>query len=270
LVRIVVADASPDAASVEVARSLGVDVLELENRGLGYLYNQGVAAVEAEYVVLANADVAFHPHCVELLTRSLEDDESLFAADPRQLDWAGELTIHARTTLRRGPLLHTAIPGLTVEPAAPPFEGQPVGTVFANAGAMLVRRHHMLELGGFDETFFLDFEDIDLCWRAWLRGWGSVYVPEAIVRHRVGASTDREAAFRRLAASHHNLVRFALKCFPAAPATRVILAEMLRLPRAPRPVGSALGRTLIELVAIIRERRRLRPARDLFDRLTSQ
>ena len=55
---------------------------------------------------------------------------------------------------------------------------------------MLVRRERLLELGGFDETFFMDFEDLDLCWRAWLRGWASVYVPDAVVRHRVGAVPD--------------------------------------------------------------------------------
>ena len=62
-------------------------------------------------------------------------------------------------------------------------------TVTANGACMLVRASMLLELGGFDETFFMDFEDIDLCWRAWLRGWESVYVPDAWVRHRVGAVT---------------------------------------------------------------------------------
>ena len=54
---------------------------------------------------------------------------------------------------------------------------------------MLVRRERLLELGGFDETFFMEFEDLDLCWRAWLRGHGSVYVPDAWLRHRVGGAT---------------------------------------------------------------------------------
>ena len=38
---------------------------------------------------------------------------------------------------------------------------------------MLVRRSMFLELGGFDETFFMEWEDLDLCWRAWLRGWST-------------------------------------------------------------------------------------------------
>ena len=62
----------------------------------------------------------------------------------------------------------------------------------------------------------MEWEDLDLCWRAWARGWASVYVPEARLRHRVGAVTTASVSARRLASSHHNLVRFALKCLPAA------------------------------------------------------
>src|SRR5581483_2930964 len=104
----------------------------------GYLYNQAVARTRAAYVVLANADVSFDPRCVELLAQCLAKSDLLFAADPRQVDWSGARTIHARTTLRRGTLLRTLIPGLTVDPTAPPYVGGPVTTAFANAGAMLV------------------------------------------------------------------------------------------------------------------------------------
>src|SRR5206468_2270578 len=110
---IVVADASPDGASAEVARALGVELLALENRGLGYLYNRGVGRVDATYVLLANADTAFEAACVERLRAALERDAAAFAADPRQLDWSGARTIRARTVLRRGPLLRTTVPGLT-------------------------------------------------------------------------------------------------------------------------------------------------------------
>ena len=100
----------------------------------------------------------------------------------------------------------------------------------------------MLELGGFDETFFMEWEDLDLCWRAWLRGWSTMYVPRAVVRHRVGAVTGEAVLARRLVSSHHNLMRFALKCLPRGAATRVVAGELLRLPRHPRLIGPALVR----------------------------
>ena len=257
---VVVVDASSADGSARLARSHGARVLVRPNRGLGYLYNEGARAVRADYVLCANNDVAFEWRCLELLAAALDEDPYRFAADPRQLDWSGERLVHARVTLRRGPLLRQPIPGFRLDLAVP--SATIVPTVSANGGAMLVRRDYLLQLGGFDETMFMDFEDLDLCWRAWLSTWPSVYVPDAVVRHHVGAVTSEAALSRRLASSHHNLLRFALKCLPASEALRVLTGEVLRLPRHPRPIGAALLRTARELPAIVRERRGARPNPD--------
>ena len=224
----VVADASSTDGSHAIAQARGVRWIDLPNLGLGHLYNRGVDAVASDYVLLSNNDVAYDERCIELLQRALDGDHSLFAADPRQVDWEGDSLVHARTTLRRGSLFHELLPGLRIDLVVPAAEN--IATVTANGAAMLVRRSAFLELGGFDETFFMDFEDIDLCWRAWLRGWGSVYVPDAWLRHRVGGVTTAGVLPRRLASSHHNLVRFALKCLPAREAFVVVAGELLRLP----------------------------------------
>jgi len=260
---IVVADASSRDGGRDVAAALGARVLELENRGLGALYNAGVRAVTAEYVLLSNNDVAYDAHSLELLAAALDEDARRFAADPRQVDWSGERVVHAHTTLRRGSLLREYFPGLHLDHLA--AADALVATVSAHGAAMLVRRTMFLELGGFDETFFMEWEDLDLCWRAWLRGWPSVYVPEAWLRHRVGAVTTRRVLPRRLASSHHNLVRFALKCLPAPAAARVVAGELLRLPRHPRLIGTGLGRVARELPEILRARRTLRPTDELLD-----
>src|SRR5262249_56403891 len=118
------------------------------------------------------------------------------AADPRQMGWDGATLVHGRVTMRRGPLLHEILPGYRLDQRTAASDVTP--TVFANGGAMMVRRDRLLALGGFDESFFLAFESIDLCWRAWLRGWSSVYVPEAVLRHRVGAGSPTAVLSRRL------------------------------------------------------------------------
>lgn len=55
----------------------------------------------------------------------------------------------------------------------------------ACAGAALYRRRMIDEIGFFDDDFFLIYEDVDLCFRARLRGWRVVYAPEAVVHHQV-------------------------------------------------------------------------------------
>ena len=135
----------------------------------------------------------------------------------------------------------------------------------AHGAAMLVRRELLLELGGFDETFFMEWEDLDLCWRAWLRGHGSVYVPDAWLRHHVGGATSARDLTRRLTSSHHNLMRFALKCLPAPAAARVLAGELLRLPAHPRLIAPAVLALMRELPEIMASRRRIAPSRAHFD-----
>jgi GT2 family glycosyltransferase len=260
---VLVVDGSSPDRSVEVAESLGARVLRRENRGLGHLYNEGARATSAELVLLLNNDVALDERCLELLVNALDADESLFAADPRQVDWEGERDVKARTTLARGRLLREYIPSLHLDDRVPSSETVP--TVSAHGAAMLVRREPMLALGGFDETFFLEWEDLDLCWRAWLRGHGSVYVPDAWLRHRVGGATASSDLTSRLSSSHHNLLRFALKCLPAGQAARVLAGELLRLPAHPRLIAPALARVARELPEILRARREARPSQAHLD-----
>ncbi len=258
---VIVADASSRDGSRAIAEGHGAHWIDLPNLGLGYLYNRGVEATSSEYVLLSNNDVAYDKRCIELLRQVLDGDRTLFAADPRQVSWDGDRLVHARTTLRRGSLFHELLPGLHLDLVAP-SDGI-VATVTANGAAMLVRRSSFLELGGFDETFFMDLEDLDLCWRAWLRGWGSVYVPDAWLRHRVGAVTTAGVLPRRRASSHHNLVRFAFKCLPAREALTVVVGELLRLPRHPAAIGRGLAQVTREAPQILAQRRSVQPTRSL-------
>ncbi len=172
---VVVVDGASTDNSREMAERHDARFLAAPNLGLGFLYNRGVEAAGTEYVLLLNNDVSLDEECLELLVSELDRDETRFAADPTQVEWTGDAVVHARTTIRRGRLLHEYIPGLHLDSLVAASSVAP--TVCANGAAMLVRRSMFLELGGFDETFFMEWEDLDLCWRAWFRGWASVYVP---------------------------------------------------------------------------------------------
>ena len=258
---VVVVDGGSTDASRSVAERYGARFVQLPNRGLGNLYNAGVEATSATYVLLSNHDVAYEATCIELLAAALGDDDTRFAADALQLDWDGQRVVKARTTISRGPLLHEYVPGLHLEHTAP--AKTIVSTVAAHGAAMLVRRSMFEELGGFDETFFLDAEDLDLCWRAWLKGWASVYVPQARLRHRVGGAMTPAARNPRFVSGHHNMLRFALKCLPAPAVARVLAGEFLRLPRHPLVIPPALAQVARELPEIVRLRRSLEPSAEL-------
>lgn len=77
------------------------------------------------------------------------------------------------------------------------------------AGAsLMIRRQVIEEIGGFDETFFLYFEETDLCRRAAQAGWRTHYVPDSHVAHLGSASTgmkdwDRTPAYWFQSRSHY-------------------------------------------------------------------
>jgi GT2 family glycosyltransferase len=65
---------------------------------------------------------------------------------------------------------------------------------WVSGASMMVRREVFESVGLFDETFFLFFEETDLCLRAARAGWQTWYVPDGSVRHIGGASTGLDFA----------------------------------------------------------------------------
>jgi GT2 family glycosyltransferase len=64
--------------------------------------------------------------------------------------------------------------------------------VFWTSGAaMLVRKEYFIEIGMFDDKFFLYMEEIDICWRFWNKGYKTTVVPQSIVYHKVAGSAKR-------------------------------------------------------------------------------
>ena len=119
----------------------------------------------------------------------------------------------------------------------------------------------LADIGGFDESFFLYLEDVDVAWRARARGWRALYVPEAVAVHRHSATARHGSPSKHLHVGR-NRVRVLAKN-----ATR---AQLLR--HGPRIVFHDLlhcayvavaGRTLAPLrgrVAGLREWRAYRAA----------
>jgi N-acetylglucosaminyl-diphospho-decaprenol L-rhamnosyltransferase len=72
----------------------------------------------------------------------------------------------------------------------------------------LLRRGAFDEVGGFDESYFMYAEDVDLCWRLARAGWKAAYVPSAEVTHLQGVSTEAHP-YRMILEHHRSLLRFA-------------------------------------------------------------
>jgi GT2 family glycosyltransferase len=60
----------------------------------------------------------------------------------------------------------------------------------ARGASMIIRKKLFLDLGGFDEKFFVSFEDVDLGWRTWIKGYKVVINPKSVVYHYGGKTHD--------------------------------------------------------------------------------
>lgn len=187
---IIVVDNRSSDNSAEVARNLGARWLLLErNLGLAPALNRGAAVASGDLLLFVNNDMRFDPGFVAALAEPLKEDENIFATDGMQYNWDGTVREHlaARLTTarsRRSPYTEL-VPGLHF------YQQEKNGNspVFmASAACMMVRRTLFEIIGGFDDRLPLGYEDAEMCWRAWVHRWRTVYVPNAVCWHRVGGS----------------------------------------------------------------------------------
>ena len=197
---IVADDGSTDGtASWLAARPSPVRVVSLgRNRGFGPACAAGVAAARNETVVLLNTDVAVREGFLGPLAAALEPRD-VFAAGALALAPEGDRVMENLKVprLHRGRLRFEKLGPLPLTECRARLGG-PRPTLFATGGFMALKRSRFLELGGFDPLFRpFYYEDADLCWRAWKRGFRVLLVPEStVVHHHRGTigrlSTDRE------------------------------------------------------------------------------
>ena len=197
---IVVADNGSSDGSVEMVRARFPRCVLLaleENRGFGAANNQAAAAARGDYLLLLNSDAWLADGALPRLAAALEEDSDLALAAPdlrypdgrRQFAWApetsvlGEAVQKLRNRFETRPWAHRT-PVRWLQPLC--------GPGWFSAACVLLRRAAFDAVGGFDERFFMYFEDVDLSRRLRRSGWRLRSVPEARAFHVKGGSRPSE------------------------------------------------------------------------------
>ena len=259
---ILVADNGSRDGSLALLRAQhpGIATLELgRNFGFAGGANRGVAATAAPWVCVLNSDATPAPDWLHVLlaaprgARTWALGSVLVSAATGRIESAGDQYApegYAYKLLRDRPL--DELPG---DPYA----------VFAAPGAAPVFRRDVFEqLGGYEERFFLYYEDVDLAFRAVLRGYHALLVPNARVTHQLGATTRSAARARFYVA--RNSAWCAARCLPRARPGVLLrrVALELRTNRPRRLVFVEIagrGAALAGLPRTLRERRAIQSAR---------
>lgn len=185
--RVVVVDAASTDGSSEIATRAGSPLISCsEPSGYGTCVNRGASETTGDAFAVLNPDILFdEADVVERLRRRLDQPgvglvaPALVLPDGRLQDSARhiptplDLLLRRRLAAERGAIRHAGeVPWV-------------VGACF------IVRREAWDAVGGFDERFFLYFEDVDLCWRLRQAGWSTYLDSSVRVRHEFAAQSRR-------------------------------------------------------------------------------
>ena len=217
-------DGAPEAVaesrrSVTLVRSPG-------NVGYGRAVNLGAqqAGPDEQWLLVCNPDTLATPDTLARLLEAARRAPRAGALGPRVLDPDGSVYPSARAlpSIRTG-IGHALLSG--VWPSNPWTRRYQQRDVSASETAaevgwlsgafLLLRREAFEEIGGFDDDFFMYFEDVDLGRRLAEAGWSNLFVPDAVVTHVGGESTAR-AADAMVTAHHRSAHLYIAKTHPGA------------------------------------------------------
>ncbi len=193
------------------------------NRGFAGGTNAGLQVARGDLLLLCNDDALVEPGCVAALQATLRADPGIGTA-------AGVLTFSRRPNIVAAAGIRMQRDGVALDrwlgravtdlPATGP-------EIFgASGGLALLRRELLSDVGLFAEDFFNYLEDVDLAWRAQLRGWRCYLAPNARARHVYSASSGQGSSFKQRLLGRNRL-RVLIRCLPT-PLLRECLPAILR------------------------------------------
>lgn len=180
---IVVDNASADGSAAMVTTEFPAAILltNEENRGFAAAANQGAKRASGDVILFLNSDAELSADFLMAAEKALAAQSGLAIVAPALHDSAGvaERQSHGRFPTLARTLFRRIAPRPTDDPAA---------VDWVSGAALAIRRPIFEELGGFDERFFMYFEDVDLCWRAKQTGYAVRFLPDVAILHHRGAS----------------------------------------------------------------------------------
>ena len=217
------------------------------NLGFGGGANVGfrrASELGATIVALLNDDIEVEPGWLGPLITALDSDSALGAVQPKLLIAASD----PPRVNSMGVKVGGDAAGIDIgydEPDGPGLaDDRPIDSF--TGGAVVFRSKFLDDTGGFDESYFLYYEDVDLARRGAALGWTYRCVPASRVWHRVSASTSRLGARARFL-QERNRLRYAFRFGDATMVRRALWLSIRRLRWYPR---AAHARALLAGLAL--------------------
>lgn len=195
---IIVVDNCSEDHSLEKIEMVYPDVYTLqssENVGFGRANNKGIKEAKGECVFFLNPDTLLRNNAIFILFRYLKENEVVGACGGNLYDESGQPTT---SYSRRFPTVWQeffAIFYLSVSSLRHPrseyfnYTGKPMNVASIIGADLMVRKEVLDRTGVFDPTFFLNYEETELCYRIHKAGYKIMSVPAAEIVHFEGRSS---------------------------------------------------------------------------------
>lgn len=177
-------------------------ILNEKNKGFGAACNQIVKLHNSYYTLFLNPDVEISKNAIDKLINFLKNNEKVGLVTGKLLFPDGSLQLSCRkfpTILRvlfgRESILRKIFPDNSISKEFLMSELDYNKIQFPDwvrGAVMLFKTGVFKKIGGFDENFFLFFEDTDICLRLREEGYKTAYLPEAVFYHKLAVSTEKE------------------------------------------------------------------------------
>ncbi len=204
--------------------------LRIDNRmplGFAANHNQAFTHCQETLFCVANADIRLPSDPFPGLMARMADPRVGLVA-PLVLSPAGTVEDNARYFPTLGSLLRKAAGGSDGRyPAQPSPGAQPMEVDWVAGMFLLFRAEAFRDVGGFDDKFFLYYEDVDICARLWKAGWKVLLSPDITVVHDAQRASRRDPRYM---------------AWHASSMTRYFFKHLGRLPRSSGdPGGGSRG-----------------------------
>jgi len=222
---IVVDNASADGSAEMVRRQFprAELIVNRVNRGFAAANNQALRRARGPYRLLLNSDAVAHPGAFAHLVRFMDDHPAAAAVGLRVLNPDATLQYSCRRfpTIAAG--LFRKVPLGRLIPdnrwnreylMSDWAHDAPREVDWVSGAAMCIRAEALAQVGLLDEAYYMYCEDVDWCYRARQAGWKIYYLPQAVVTHAIGRSSDQRP-LRMVAEFHRSMLRFWRKNYAA-------------------------------------------------------
>ena len=164
----------------------GAEIIEKkENIGFGKAHNLGFGKAKGEYIFFLNPDTRLFPGTVKKIIEVFSADERIGIVGPVHVE-KENISDEEHFGDRKTPL--STIRAKIFQNKGKTSAQKYFETDWVSGGAMMIKKDLFSELGGFDEKYFMYFEDVDLCLQAKKKGWKVAVHPEAKIFHKSGQS----------------------------------------------------------------------------------